>query len=538
MSFKSAVKKFETKTTKTEKGAITLSAVDDPLVAFFYRTVRGIDSTRLIKLFKDPFIFNPIGALRLLMYTRDTRGGKGERDIFKTCYQWLITQFGKSDMLIMLTKNMVQFGRWEDLLNFCFETNMEDLACEIFATQLKKDKVDMEANELCSLAGKWAPTEKCAHDRKHHSCLKIARLLYPDNPKTRLKRYRKEYLVPLRAHIRVIEPQLCANKWGEIEYSKVPSCAMNKYRHAFENHDLIRFEKYIENVRKGETDIKASQIYPYQLVHTYLSKFMRRYGSRPIEQVDDVIEVQWDQLVKDLKASGTLKNALAMADVSGSMFGSEPISPIYNSIALSILFAQTSQGGFENLILTFSERPEFIDCSADTLRGRITKTRSANWGMTTNIQNAFELILNVAITQKVSQDNMVKHLFIFSDMQFDEANRKYSTNFEELKRKFNEAGYDLPIVIFWNLASRTIDFPTKSDQENVFLVSGFSPAIMKAIIETGTPNPVHLIQQIIDDPKYSCITLDEDIDLTPLTDDEWADPVDEWEPMHSDNEIW
>ena len=48
---------------------------------------------------------------------------------------------------------------------------------------------------------------------------------------------------------KVVEQQMCAKKWNEIEYSQIPSVAINKYNKAWYRNDEERFKKYLEDVK-------------------------------------------------------------------------------------------------------------------------------------------------------------------------------------------------------------------------------------------------------------------------------------------------
>src|SRR5690606_40273216 len=76
------------------------------------------------------------------------------------------------------------------------------------------------------------------------------------------RRYRKT-IVGLS---KTVEQDMCSKKWRNINYSSVPSVAMNKYRKAFYRNDESRFTKFIDSVTKGVKKINASAIYPHTLV--------------------------------------------------------------------------------------------------------------------------------------------------------------------------------------------------------------------------------------------------------------------------------
>lgn len=68
-------------------------------------------------------------------------------------------------------------------------------------------------------------------------------------------------------------------------------------------------------------------------------------------------------------------------------------------------------------------------------------------------------------------------------MQFNECieRKEGDTEYTAIKRKYTDAGYTLPELVFWNLAPRATGAPkpVRADQEGVSLLSGFSGSMMK-----------------------------------------------------------
>jgi hypothetical protein len=68
-------------------------------------------------------------------------------------------------------------------------------------------------------------------------------------------------------------------------------------------------------------------------------------------------------------------------------------------------------------------------------------------------------------------------------MQFDSCTRFDDSAQEMIKRKYSEAGYEVPKIVFWNLSPYgDNNTPVRFDDRGVCHVSGFSPAIMKAVL--------------------------------------------------------
>ena len=143
---------------------------------------------------------------------------------------------------------------------------------------------------------------------------------------------------------------MCNKEWGAITYPHVPSVAMNKYRKAFFKNDADRFNLFIESVKKGETKINASAIFPHDLVKKL---YMNRFGTST--QEEKAIEVQWDALPNYMGDSD--ERIIALCDVSGSMTSPDYL-PMSVSIALGIYVAQHNKGVFENAVMTFTDIPK------------------------------------------------------------------------------------------------------------------------------------------------------------------------------------
>ena len=79
-------------------------------------------------------------------------------------------------------------------------------------------------------------------------------------------------------------------------------------------------------------------------------------------------------------------------------------------------------------------------------------------------------------------------------------------NFAEtdtLARRFEEAGYELPKIVFWNLNAKD-NVPAKFDASGVALISGFSPQIMAAVLggDTEKFTPEAIMMKALMVPRY------------------------------------
>ncbi len=90
-------------------------------------------------------------------------------------------------------------------------------------------------------------------------------------------------------------------------------------------------------------------------------------------------------------------------------------------------------------------------------------------------------------------------------MEFNSATRRHDTAMDMIARKYRESGYELPKIVFWNLASRHDNFPVTADTNGVALVSGFSPSILKAVLSGNAMNPVQIMLDTLNTPRYEMI---------------------------------
>jgi hypothetical protein len=195
--------------------------------------------------------------------------------------------------------------------------------------------------------------------------------------------------------------------------------------------------------------------------------------------------------------NGTTDRILPMCDVSGSMTG----LPMEISVGLGMYIAERNKGVFKNVVLTFSERPEFHEITGTDLKSRVNSLSHAHWAMNTNLQKAFQVMLERAVAGKVPQEEMPTKLLIISDMEFDAAGG--FNNYDAVKQQYADAGYVMPSIVFWNVNGRMGNIPVKCDTPNTALVGGYSPSILTSILSGVEITPVSIMLQAVDKPKYT-----------------------------------
>jgi hypothetical protein len=485
-------------TTLTENGALSYNTTTNARVDLFFKLTRDFYQNNNFKNFIEKSLNeDKLDTLKIIFNGRDSRGGKGDRESFLQAQEYLRQNY--TDLWYKNVHLFPEYGRYSDWYEK-FNNYTEDekkYITELTVKQLKEDYQNMNECKSISLLAKWIPSEDKRLNRSN-LLIYICSELFDCNKITgfHLKKLRKEYITPLRAYLNIVESLMCQKKWDEIDFSKVPSCAMHKLKKAFERNSPYEFSNYLQQVESGQKKINASQIFPHDLVRIYLSSY---------SNIDRVAEAQWNEIVTSVKKIGTFNKSLVISDVSGSMTG----TPMEVSIALGILIANITKEPFNNCLLTFSENPVFhiIPDNAITLKDKVDSVSKMGWGMTTNLTKVFDLILQRAINFKLKEDDMPEKLYIISDMQFNQTSNN-QTNFEYIDIKYKNAGYKRPQIIFWNVRSNTTqDFPVDSLSLDVALISGFSPAILKSVINGKDFTPYGILRTTIDDERYSLISI-------------------------------
>jgi hypothetical protein len=468
---------LKTKNTTTENGMTTNTTSLNYNVDLFFKAgaMRAADEDAILSLVSKAWNENPTTCLRILFWARDVRGGAGERRFFKVAIKYLADKDpqGMADILGLIP----EFGRWDDLLIF-EDTHSEDFALSLIDSALT------DGNGLCA---KWMP-------RKGTFAVKVRNFmgLTP-------KAYRKR-LVELT---KVVETQMCANEWENINYEHVPSLAMSRYGKAFGKHTPDRFHGYIQSLQKGEAKINVGAVYPYDI-----TKALDKNAAS---------EEQWKALPNFLE--GNTERILPLVDVSGSMSSScgGNLTCMDVAISLGLYISERNEGPFKDHFITFSATPKLQHLTG-SLKDRFMQMSRADWGMNTNLEAAYKLILKQAVKHNVPQDEMPTQILILSDMEFDQATRSgggwYSRDIktdwnptaqEMVKKMFSDAGYEMPNIIYWNIQSRGENVPVRFDEQGTALISGFSPSIMTSLLSGASMTPVSIMMETIGKERYSRI---------------------------------
>lgn len=478
--------------TLTENGALTNRSTLNDVLDFFGAggALRERSETDTINLFTRAYAQDRLLAMKILFYFRDVRQGQGERRTFRTVLKYLATHY--TEVAQKNLTNVPFYGRFDDLYTLV-GTPLESEVFALFAKQLKEDLKNMKKGESVSLLAKWLKSENTSSVESRRLANKTRQAL-----ELTPKRYRK-ILSALRKHIDVLEVKMCGQKWSEIDFERVPSKASLNYRKAFGRHDQDRYAAYLKAVEKGEAKINAGAIYPYEIFRSIIGK---GHYSSPSAQDILQADLQWKAMPNWLE--GNEHYGLVIADVSGSMTSNNCL-PLLISVSLALYFAERNIGPFKDFWVNFSSTPTFQKFRGSNIYEKFQNMDKHNWGGSTDLQAAFRLILDTAVANKVPQKDMPSVLYIVSDMEFNGACT--GTNSDAMKEKYARAGYKLPRVVWWNVNARNENFPIRADETGTALVSGASPSILKSLLSAKDFDPMSIVYETVNNPRYDKIVV-------------------------------
>ena len=518
----------------TENNDLAYSTTGSKCLDFFTRIVRNANIDDTITSYREAFIESQEIALQILFNLRDIRDGKGERHLVTAILIFLRFTL-PLDVQKILFEKIIAYGYYKDLLKveevYCRLTSrQEPLIIDILSQQLQSDMkivdnyenpkeskedftlVDIDQEEIktsniiskkksvaISLAAKWLPNESSHFDQKPMQISeRIIKSIFKDKPRL----YRKA-LTKLRQHLNLLETFMSNQQFQLIDFSKLPAMAIRKTRTAFlrdtnsegkqsEGRKLLKlsYEAYLKKLAEGKTKVNVKGTQPHQLVNHYLN------GG----QFDQLIESQWNELIKRVTEAGVFRKCTAVVDVSSSMNG----EPLQAAIALGILVAECTEKPFKSKIITFSSNPEWHIAKGNTLEEKVNCVRSANWGGSTNLNLTFEMLLKDYEIYNIPPEGCADTLFIFTDMQYNQVNpgfmdqKEGKTTFQLCKEKFEKANRKFPKIVCWNLrTSDTKTVPTDQKDSDIVLLSGFSSELLKCILTGKEFNPLSMMKHVL-----------------------------------------
>jgi hypothetical protein len=471
-TFVEAVANQESRTTNGMKARKSTASA---CVDLFFK-IGASRGKNIVPEFTAAYVEDSDLALRIVQWARDARGGGGERELFRQVLRHL--EVANPQDAMRLVAKVPELGRYDDLLVFK-TAPLKTQAFTLLGDALRAGN---------GLAAKWTP-------RKGDTAREI-REFFGMTP----KQYRKS-LVNLT---KVVETQMCAKDFDNIEFSHVPSVAHARYKKAF-TRNTDKYAEYVQKLVKGEAGVKinAGAVYPYDVLKGAVNGYQRSAMSATEL---NAMSAQWDALpnyVGDARVLPMVDSSGSMTCQAGGRQSKSTMTCLEVALGLGLYFADKNTGAFKDTFLTFSAQPKLV-----TLKGSIVdKLNQMNTGevANTNLHAAFNKVLDVAVKNGVPQSEMPETLLILSDMQFDQGcSGKDESAMTMIERKYAAAGYTVPRIVFWNLNAHD-NVPVKFDKTGTALVSGFSPAIADAVLTGDLEDftPYNVMLKAVMKPRYN-----------------------------------
>lgn len=467
--------KMTTADAVTENSGVTNSTSGDKCVNLFF-DMGGLrrDPDQCLNEFKEAYYENKDYAARLLLLMRD-REGVGERNLFRVCLTWLINKDKR--LARKIVSKIPELGRWDDL-TVVFKTKLQGLAVDMIRKALFEDK-----NELCA---KWMP-------RRGH----VFNTLFRE-----FEMSPKELRMHLKSLNTTVEKQLCEQQYDQIDFERVPSKASARYQNTFGRHAPEKYAEYIDALKSGDAKINASSIYPYEILVSALN------GNK------DVANEQWKSQPNYMNDDFSV---LPVIDVSGSMtcYNITPSCDVLKGAVSLGMYISERSTVFKDEFITFSGDAKFHKILNTDINEKYNEIINSTQNCSTNLKLVFDVLLQRAVENNLPQESMPDCMLILSDMEFDSVqydadmyfynrtNKTLDTVFESIKAEYSKYGYTVPMLVFWNLDSRSgNNYPVKYDEHGTALVSGFSPQIMKTIMG-GVSSPKQIMLDAIMVERYN-----------------------------------
>jgi len=202
-----------------------------------------------------------------------------------------------------------------------------------------------------------------------------------------------------------------------------------------------------------------------------------------------------------------------ITDVSSSM-GNRIYNAVVNAL-IGIKLSKLTKGS-----ITFSSKPSFIllDDDGDFISWFHKIATNSNWGGSTNIESAFKMMLNMMKSVRAIDPtfNGKVSLTVLTDMMFNPTNGetgpmtledydKCMTEYENktyynshqkptmpqrpfverMTKMFNDEGFNVPLVCYWNMNGNTKGFGVQADSPGIISVEGLNSGMLMSALGGG-----------------------------------------------------
>ncbi|PVI00200.1 hypothetical protein DM02DRAFT_655651 [Periconia macrospinosa] len=400
----------------------------------------------------------------------------------------------------------------------------------LFAEQLKADILlyssrNKQDSKKISLAAKWTPSHSESMDKHTFILSAIAEILYPNpekicpNPENRelylrtaRELLRQEYVSPLRKALALVERDITAETFSNIDYERVPSIAMEIYTPLFAKKDAAGFEAHFIKQFERKLKLQDRNMTPPTLIQKalYLARYLVADDNLLLERslegvkfkvknhvIRQTISKQWNELVQRTRNSRLFESSIAVSDLSFEAQSprlEDGLSPQDAIVAFSLLIAEVAAQPFGSGFIKLDSSGKYVAVGGpQDQRDIVQKVKLPimsieDWS--SGIVPAFEdIILPMAIHYNINPKDMIKKVFVFTIRPFggtrQDRGQQWDTSYDRIRMKFSHAGYDVPELIFWSFSGSAPTKPIRIEYLNTTLVSGYSHQMAQSFVDTG-----------------------------------------------------
>lgn len=509
-SFLKAVSMFSD--CRTENGAISNSSTGSELIDQF--AVSGNFRNRELDVVfgeqEELWRVNAEMALRFPFYlrmitrkvkvtnnfvTEKVQNGQGSRDESFKRLLWIAKEQPNSFYKNIWVLPMV--GSWKDIwtmmyydvqynLNcidqtYMFELLRQGISCEEHVELIKKFMPRIKSKS--KLTTEWTKTtNKMAKDFAEYLGISA-------------KEYNK-FKASGKAH--EFQKTICGGKYDEIKWNLIPGRALNLLVNSkfLDNHNLV--ESYTNWLIEQPTAKFTG--YVYELGKQVRDNTIYHWRKDPICNLQlhqkITIDKQFDSLIETAKANGNInENVWVALDTSGSMAcpTDANVSALDIATSLGVYFSTLNQGAFHKNVIMFDNVSRVKQLNGSFTEMMLQLPMDAMGG--TNFQSVVDEICRVRRENpNIPLEDYPSTLLIVSDLQFNptkswryERNEEIElTNYQAMKEKlynvFPTEFVDSMKFIWWNVASRTKDYPARMDDGGCYMFSGYDGSIVSMLL--------------------------------------------------------
>lgn len=291
---------------------------------------------------------------------------------------------------------------------------------------------------------------------------------------------------------------ICAREYDKIKWNMIPGRALNLLVNSkfLNNHELVepytnwlieqptaKFTGYVYELGK---QVRNAMIYPWRKEPKCTLQLHQKV----------TIDKQFDSLIETAKSNGKInENVWVALDTSGSMGTPTDanVSAMDIAMSLGVYFSTLNQGAFHKNVIMFDNvsRVKQLSGSFTDMFSQLPMDSMGG----TNFQSVVDEICRVRRENpNIPLEDYPSTLLVVSDMQFNPSNRWYYqrneelelTNYQAMKEKlynvFPREFVDSMKFIWWNVASRTKDYPARMEDGGCYLFSGYDGAIVSMLL--------------------------------------------------------